>query len=44
MRTSALFGARNFGLIDIYGVYARQGGGGINFVRYGAAFFIDDPL
>jgi len=26
MRTSALFGAKNFGVVDIYGVSARTGG------------------
>jgi len=33
MRTSALFGAKNFGFFKIYGVSARTGGKGVEPVR-----------
>jgi len=33
MRTSALFGAKNFGFFEIYGVFARTRGEGVEPVR-----------
>jgi len=40
MRMSALFGAKNFGFFEIYGVSARTRGEGVNFVQ---TSFMDDP-
>jgi len=34
MRTSALFGSKNFEFFDIYGVSARTGGGGLSQCGY----------
>jgi len=41
VRTSVLFGAKNFGFFEIYDVSARtRGEGGVDFVR---TFFMDGP-
>jgi len=46
MRTSALFGAKNFGFFEIYSVYARTRGEGwlSQFREFLRTFFIDGPL
>jgi len=54
MRTSALFGAKNFRFFKIYGVSARtrgrglsqcgQGRSGVNFSRFGADVFYEQLL
>jgi len=56
MRTSTLFGAKNFRFFEICGVSARtrgdlskcghfaDKGGGVNFSRFCGDSFMDDPL
>jgi len=44
MRTSALFGAKKFGLFEIYRVSARTRGEGVNFARFYADVFYGRPL
>jgi len=44
MRTSALFGAKNFGFFEIYGVSTRTREEGVNFSRFCADVFYGRPL
>jgi len=44
MRTSALFGKKNFGFFEIYGVSAPTKGEGVNFLQFCADVFYGWPL